>query len=65
VLEDFVMLGAGSLVPQGKRLETRSLYVGSPARKVRELRPAEIEFFTYSATQYVHVKDDYLTSPQR
>lgn len=65
VLEDLVMLGAGSLVPQGKRLESRSLYVGSPARKVRDLRPAEIEFFTYSAAQYVHVKDDYLTSQRR
>ncbi|HEY7641030.1 MAG TPA: gamma carbonic anhydrase family protein [Steroidobacteraceae bacterium] len=65
VTEDFVMIGAGSVVPPGKRLEARSLYVGSPARKVRDLTQAEIDFFTYSATQYVQLKDEYLLSPQR
>lgn len=60
VTEDFVMIGAGSVVPPGKRLEARSLYVGSPARKVRDLTPAEIEFFTYSAAQYVQLKNEYL-----
>ncbi len=65
VMEECAMLGAGSVVPPGKRLEARTLYVGSPARKVRDLRPAEIEFFTYSATHYVRLKDEYLTSPPR
>jgi carbonic anhydrase/acetyltransferase-like protein (isoleucine patch superfamily) len=62
VTEDFVLIGAGSVVPPGKRLEARSLYVGSPVRKVRELKQAEIEFFTYSAAQYVQLKDEYLQS---
>ncbi len=65
VLEECVMLGAGSVVPPGKRLEARSLYVGSPARKVRELRQAEIDFFAYSAAHYVRLKDEYLTSLPR
>lgn len=60
VTEDFVMIGAGSVVPPGKRLEGRSLYVGSPARRVRELTQQEIDFFTYSAAQYVRLKDEYL-----
>lgn len=60
VTEDFVMIGAGSVVPPGKHLEGRSLYVGSPARKVRELTQQEIDFFTYSAAQYVRLKDEYL-----
>ena len=60
VTEDLVMIGAGSVVPPGKRLETRSLYVGSPARKVRDLSQAEIDFFTYSAAHYVKLKDEYL-----
>jgi carbonic anhydrase/acetyltransferase-like protein (isoleucine patch superfamily) len=47
-------------VPPGKRLETRGLYVGSPARRVRDLTQAEIDFFTYSAAQYVQLKNDYL-----
>jgi len=60
VADELVMIGAGSVVPPGKRLETRSLYVGSPVRKVRDLTQAEINFFTYSAAQYVQLKDDYL-----
>jgi carbonic anhydrase/acetyltransferase-like protein (isoleucine patch superfamily) len=65
VTEDLVMIGAGSVVPPGKRLETRSLYVGSPARKVRDLTQTEIDFFTYSAAHYVKLKDEYLISPPR
>jgi carbonic anhydrase/acetyltransferase-like protein (isoleucine patch superfamily) len=60
VTEDFVMVGAGSVVPPGKRLERGGLYVGSPARRVRELKQSELEFLSYSAAHYVKVKDEYL-----
>jgi carbonic anhydrase/acetyltransferase-like protein (isoleucine patch superfamily) len=60
VTEDFVMIGAGSVVPLNRRLETRGLYLGSPVRRVRDLTEAEIEFFTYSAAQYVQLKNEYL-----
>jgi carbonic anhydrase/acetyltransferase-like protein (isoleucine patch superfamily) len=59
-VEDLVMVGAGSLVGPGKRLQSRGLYVGSPARRLRELTDKEIEFLTYSAQHYVRVKDEYL-----
>ena len=61
VLEDYVMLGAGALVPPGKRLESGYLYVGSPARQVRPLAEAEKEFLEYSARHYVVLKNAYLT----
>jgi carbonic anhydrase/acetyltransferase-like protein (isoleucine patch superfamily) len=60
IIEDHVILGAGSVVAPGKRLESGGLYVGSPARRARELRPEEIEFLSYSASHYVKLKDDYL-----
>jgi carbonic anhydrase/acetyltransferase-like protein (isoleucine patch superfamily) len=60
VTEDLVMIGAGSVVTPGKRLETRSLYVGSPARRVRDLTESEIAFLSYSPAQYVKLKDEYL-----
>jgi carbonic anhydrase/acetyltransferase-like protein (isoleucine patch superfamily) len=60
--EDLVMIGAGSVVTPGKRLETRGLYVGSPARRVRDLKPQEIEFLSYSAAHYVKLKNEYLAS---
>lgn len=61
IVEDHVIVGAGSVIAPGKRLESRGLYVGSPARRARDLRPEEIEFLSYSASHYVKLKDDYLS----
>ena len=44
VLEDYVMLGAGALVPPGGKLEGGYLYVGAPAKQVRPLKESEKEF---------------------
>ncbi len=60
IIEDKVILGAGSLVSPGKRLESGGLYVGSPARRVRDLKPQELAFLKYSAEHYVKLKDSYL-----
>lgn len=60
VVEDDVMIGAGSLVSPGKRLESGYLYLGSPARKVRKLTEAELSGLTYSSNNYVRWKDQYL-----
>ncbi|WP_085593951.1 MULTISPECIES: gamma carbonic anhydrase family protein [unclassified Pseudomonas] len=60
VVEDDVMVGAGSLVPPGKRLASGFLYVGSPVKQVRALTDKERAFFTYSAGNYVKLKDQYL-----
>lgn len=60
VIEDYVILGAGALVPPGKKLESGYLYVGSPAKQVRPLKDSEKEFLDYSWQHYAKVKDDYL-----
>jgi carbonic anhydrase/acetyltransferase-like protein (isoleucine patch superfamily) len=60
IIEEQVIVGAGSVIAPGKRLESRGLYVGSPARRARDLRPEEVEFLSYSASHYVKLKDDYL-----
>ena len=60
VVEDDVMIGAGSLVPQNKRLESGFLYLGSPVKQIRPLTEAEIEGLKYSANNYVKWKNDYL-----
>ena len=54
------LLAAGSLVPEGKVLESGHLYMGSPARKVRALTEAEIAHFLYSAQHYMRLKNNYL-----
>jgi len=62
VLDDYVMLGAGALVPPGKKLESGYLYVGSPARQARPLKETEKEFLEYSCQQYIQLKNEYLGS---
>ena len=60
VIEDEVLLAAGSLVPPNKTLESRCLYKGNPAEKIRKLKQDEIEMLEYSAKHYVKVKNEYL-----
>ncbi len=59
VIEDDVMLAAGSFVPPGKRLLSGYLYLGSPVQKARPLTPDEIDNLKYSAQHYVRVKNSY------
>ena len=60
VIEDDVILGAGSLVPPGKTLASGYLYVGSPAKQARPLTEAEMAFLPESADNYVRLKNEYL-----
>lgn len=60
VVEDDVVIGAGSLVPPGKRLESGYLYVGSPCKQARLLKDSEKQFFKYSASNYVKLKDIHI-----
>ncbi|KAF0808310.1 anhydrase family 3 protein [Alcanivorax xiamenensis] len=59
VVEDDVMIAAGTLVSPGKRLESGWLYRGSPARPARRLTEEELAFLPYVAGNYVKLKDQY------
>ena len=59
IIEDDVMIGAASLVPPRKRLESGYLYVGSPVQKIRPLTEKELEFLKYSANHYVKLAANY------
>jgi carbonic anhydrase/acetyltransferase-like protein (isoleucine patch superfamily) len=61
VVQKHVMLAAGSLVPEGKVLESGYLYLGRPAKRIRLLTEDEIAHFMYSANQYITLKNQYLT----
>ncbi|WP_286263911.1 gamma carbonic anhydrase family protein [Thalassotalea atypica] len=60
VVQDDVFIGAGTLVPPNKTLESGYLYVGNPAKKIRALTESELSFLSYSANNYVNLKNDYL-----
>ena len=60
VVEEEVVVAAGSLVPPGKRLERGFLYKGNPVSKARALTEKERQFFAYTAQNYVGLKNQYL-----
>jgi carbonic anhydrase/acetyltransferase-like protein (isoleucine patch superfamily) len=59
VLRDRIIIGAGSLVPPGKLLESGFLYVGSPVKQIRLLNQNELEFLEYSTDNYQSLKSRY------
>lgn len=59
VLESRVILGAGSLVPEGKVLLSGHLYLGRPAKLIRALTEEELAHFAYSAAHYVKLAREY------
>ncbi|HEV7777998.1 MAG TPA: gamma carbonic anhydrase family protein [Luteibacter sp.] len=56
-------VGAGSVIPPGKVVGERELWLGNPARMVRVLSDAQVEALYYSAANYVRLKDTYLAEP--
>jgi len=60
IIRQGAMIGAGSVVSPAKELAGGYLYLGSPARQVRELNQQEKDFLLYSAQHYVTLKNDYL-----
>jgi carbonic anhydrase/acetyltransferase-like protein (isoleucine patch superfamily) len=53
---DDVVIGAGSVVTPGKQLDSGGLYVGNPARRIRDLTDAEIARTPLMASHYVALK---------
>lgn len=60
IIEDEVVIGAGSLVPPGKRLESGYMYMGSPCKQARPLNEKEKSFFLYSSQNYVDLKNTFI-----
>ncbi|MFC4525656.1 gamma carbonic anhydrase family protein [Dyella halodurans] len=61
-VKKYGFVGAGSLIPPGKVVGERELWVGNPARLVRMLSDKQIEQLHYSAGNYVRLKDEYLAA---
>ncbi len=58
-VEEHVLIGAGTIVTAGKRLESGYLWYGAPAKKIRKLTQEELDWFSYSASHYVKLKNNY------
>ncbi len=60
IVQKHVLLAVGSLVTEGKVLESGYLYMGRPAKKMRALTEGEVAHFMYSANHYTKLKNAYL-----
>ena len=65
LVESDVVIAAGALVTPGKTLVSGYLYGGSPAREMRQLSQGEMDYFCYSATNYVKLKDQHIAELER
>jgi len=54
------LVGAGSLVTEGKEFPDGSMILGSPAKVVRQLSPEQIEGLRASARHYIQNAQRYL-----
>ncbi len=54
------IVGASSLVTKKKVFPPRSLIMGSPAKRVRELTDSEVAELYAGAARYVEFKNNYL-----
>jgi carbonic anhydrase/acetyltransferase-like protein (isoleucine patch superfamily) len=59
-VKKYGFVGAGSVVPPGKVVGERELWLGNPAQRVRVLTDKQVEQLHYSADHYVRMKDTYL-----
>lgn len=59
VIDSDVIVGANTLVPPGKHLESGYLYIGSPCKRARMISDKEKTFFLYTAANYVKLKNQY------
>ncbi len=61
-IESLGMLGAGSLLAPGKCIRARELWLGRPARFVRNLTEAELEDNAERTHHYVELAAEYRTA---
>lgn len=60
IIEDYAIIGAGSMLPPRKHVKTGELWLGNPAQKVRDLTVEQKQQLDYSAQQYVKLKNQYM-----
>jgi carbonic anhydrase/acetyltransferase-like protein (isoleucine patch superfamily) len=59
VIEHHAMVAAGSVVPPNKHIKSGELWIGNPAKKVRDLNDEQKAELEYSAQNYVKLKNQY------
>ena len=63
IIEDCAMIGAGAMLPPNKHVKSGELWLGNPAKKVRDLTEKQKQQLLYSAQHYVQLKNLYAEKP--
>ena len=59
IVEEFGFVGAGSLLPPGKVLKKKELWVGSPAKFIRNVTDEELDFMRGNVENYLSLSSEY------
>ncbi len=63
VVEPWAFVGAGALVPPGKRVPSRTLFLGNPGRVVRALTDKDIAMIEHGREEYLRLMANYGANP--
>ena len=59
VVEENAIVAAGSIVPQGKVVKSGTLFMGSPAKYIRDLTEDDLKHIKNNAEEYVNLINTY------
>lgn len=64
-VEKGAIVAANALVPPGKRIGAGEIWAGNPAKKLRDVKTSEIEFFKENMLDYCELAKDYKTELEK
>jgi gamma-carbonic anhydrase len=59
IIEEYGFIGAGSLLPAGKIIKKKELWVGRPAKFIRNITESELSFMQDNVKQYIDLAKEY------
>lgn len=59
IVEENTIVAAGSIVPQGKVVKSGTLFMGAPAKYVRDLTEDDLKYIQRNAEEYVNLIEIY------
>jgi carbonic anhydrase/acetyltransferase-like protein (isoleucine patch superfamily) len=60
IIEEYAFIAAGSLVTPGKVVKSRELWAGSPAKFIRKITEAEVDFMRDNIENYMNLAQGYM-----
>jgi len=59
LIEKGAIVAANALIPPGKKVNSGEVWAGNPAKKLRDVRPAEVKFFRENMLDYCQLAAEY------